>query len=208
MQQQVNFLQSRFREQTTVLPSTLLLQVCGAFFVAMILIYAFAANRVGSVAGDLRVISAQEAAALERLENLRGTIHDVMGEQSWAQKLNEASELLREKEASLALIEGPDLGNTAGFSSHLRALARQGFDGLWLTHISLSARGEKTWLQGESMQAGFVPVYLQSLADEPAFAEQRFFRLIIDRGVDDADDTVTFVVSSDSSLGSKALVGR
>jgi len=208
MQQQVNFLQSRFREQTTVLPSMLLLQVCGALFVTMILIYAFAANRIGGVASELRVISAQETVALERLENLRGTIHNVMGEQSWAQKLDAASELLREKEASLALIEGPDLGNTDGFSSHLRALARQGFDGLWLTNISLSARGEKTWLQGESMQAGFVPVYLQSLADEPPFAEQRFHRLIIDRGEDGTDDTVTFVVSSDSSIGSSTLVSR
>lgn len=208
MQQQVNFYQVQFRERITPLPTTLLLQACAAMFVAMLLIFAFAANRVGGVESEVRIITAQEKAALKRLENLRGTIESVLGEKSWADRLEEASGQLEEREASLRLISGTRLGNTDGFSAHLESLARQGTDGLWLTHISLSAQGDRTWLQGESLRADLVPVYLQELADEDPFASQRFHRLNIDRDDEDSGDTVTFVVTSDNTMASSDLVRR
>jgi hypothetical protein len=208
MQQQVNFLQQQFRERTTRLPSILLLQAFAAIGVTMLLIFAFAANRVGGVGGELRVIAGQEAAALERLENLRGTISSVMGEKSWAERLDEATANLKDKQASLNLISGTRLGDSAGFSQHLKSLARQSTNGLWLTNISLSALGDKTWLQGKSARADLVPVYLQDIADEEPFEAQRFYRLNIDRDDDDANGIVTFVVSSDASLSRRETVLR
>lgn len=201
MRQQVNFYQPQFRERAAPLPADLLLKVCGAVFAAMLIIYGFAANRVDGVASEMRVIAAQEAAAVKRLENLRGTINSVLGEQSWAERLEEASRLLEERESSLLLVSGTRLGNADGFSGHLMALARQSIDGIWLTRISLSAQGDETWFEGVSLKADSVPVYLQGLAAEAAFADQRFRRLNIDREPEGRGDTVTFAVTSDDSPG-------
>ncbi|MDZ7642970.1 MAG: PilN domain-containing protein [Woeseiaceae bacterium] len=208
MQQQVNFYQPQFRARSARLPATMLLQACAAVVVAMLLLYAYGAWRVGGVQGDLRVIAQQEAAALQRLENLQSTIADVVGETSWATRLDDASRLLAEKEASLRLISGTELGNTGGFAPHLAALARQATAGLWLTHVALSGRGDRIWLQGEATRADNVPNYLQNLAAEPPFAAQRFHRLEIDRPADEPSGIVSFVVTSNESLGDDEVLNR
>jgi len=202
MPQQVNFYQPQFRERPVPLPSGMLLQAVGAVFLAMLMIYAFATNRVTAVATEMQVIEAQEAAAVERLGNLRATIRSVIGEKSWAERLDEATRELDEREESLRLISGTALGDADGFSRHLEALARQSMDGLWLTQISLSAKGDRTWLQGESRRADLVPLYLQNLADEQPFAKQRFYRLNINRDEDETRNTLAFVVTSDSTFAS------
>ncbi len=210
MQQNINFYQPQFRERAVRYPAALLLQVCAAVLVTMVLIAAYASLRVSGVESELGIIAQQEAAAVERLENLRSTIEAVVGETSWAERLETASAELAEKEASLRLIGGTELGNAEGFARHLKSLARQATSGLWLTNIALSARGDRVWLQGEALAAELVPTYLQDLADEEPFESQRFHRLKIDDSADGADvdglRTVSFVVSSDRSLdGDEAL---
>ncbi len=210
MQQNINFYQPQFRERAVRYPAALLLQVCAAVLVTMVLIAAYASLRVSGVESELGIIAQQEAAAVERLENLRSTIEAVVGETSWAERLETASAELAEKEASLRLIGGTELGNAEGFARHLKSLARQASSGLWLTNIALSARGDRVWLQGEALAAELVPTYLQDLADEEPFESQRFHRLKIDDSADGADvdglRTVSFVVSSDRSLdGDEAL---
>lgn len=210
MQQNINFYQPQFRERAVRYPAALLLQVCAAVLVTMVLIAAYASLRVSGVESELGIIAQQEAAAVERLENLRSTIEAVVGETNWAERLETASAELAEKEASLRLIGGTELGNAEGFARHLKSLARQATSGLWLTNIALSARGDRVWLQGEALAAELVPTYLQDLADEEPFESQRFHRLKIDDSADGADvdglRTVSFVVSSDRSLdGDEAL---
>jgi len=206
MRQEINFYQPRFRERAVRYPASLLLQVCAAVLATMALISIYATLRVDGVTRELEVIARQEASAIERLENLRGTIDEITGETSWAERLEQASRELADKEASLRLISGTELGDSQGFARHLRALARQATSGLWLTNIALSAIGDKVWLQGEALQAELVPTYLQNLADEEPFATQRFHRLVIDNPDDDGRSTVGFVVSTEDSLaGSEAL---
>lgn len=210
MQQNINFYQPQFRERAVRYPAVLLVQVCAAVLVTMAVIAIYASLRVSGVKTELDLIAQQESAAVERLENLRSTIEAVVGETSWADRLEAASAELGEKEASLRLISGTELGNAQGFARHLKSLARQATSGLWLTNIALSARGDRVWLQGEALAAELVPTYLQNLADEEPFESQRFHRLKIDAPADGVDgnltQTVSFVVSSDRSLdGDQAL---
>ncbi|MCB1844603.1 MAG: PilN domain-containing protein [Halioglobus sp.] len=200
MNQQVNFYQARFREQRTRFPAILLLQVAASVIVTLFMLSTYAGYQVNGVGTDLELIAAQEAAAVKRLENLRSTIDEVIGETSWADRLDHASSELSEKEASLRLISGTELGDAKGFARHLEALAEQTMPGLWLTNIALSAKGERVWLQGEALRADLVPSYLQYLAGEEPFEAQRFHRLEIDRDEDKAAQTVSFVVTSDATL--------
>ena len=203
MNQQVNFYQPRFRERTAPFPAILLLQVAASIIVTLFLLSTYASYQVSGVAREQALIAQQEAAAVKRLENLRTTIAEVVGETSWAERLE-----LSEKEASLRLISGTELGDAEGFARHLKSLARQTMPGLWLTNIALSAKGDRIWLQGEALRADLVPTYLQELADEEPFEHQRFHRLKIDGDEDSSAQTVSFVVTSDAALNNSEVLYR
>ncbi len=204
MQQQINFYQDGFRFAQQIFGAKTLLIGCGVIMLAMLATYVFALYKQSSVSSQLQVVNDQEKAAVERLENLRPAIAAVSSEKNLSERLEDATHLLREKELVLSLVRGSTLGDARGFSRHLRSLARMDTDGLWLTHISLSALGDKTQLQGQALRAELVPAYLQSLAEEPPFAEQRFHQFQIDGAEEPNGRTVTFSMTSDTKLLAEA----
>ncbi len=208
MNQQVNFYQTSFRERTARFPTLLLLQVAASVIVTLFLLSTYGSYQVNGVDRELELIAQQEVAAVKRLESLRTTIAEVVGETSWAERLQRADTELSEKEASLRLISGTELGDANGFARHLKSLARQTMPGLWLTNIALSAKGDRIWLQGEALRADLVPTYLQDLADEEPFEHQRFHRLKIDTDEDSNAQTVSFVVTSDDALNDREVLFR
>ena len=205
MHQQINFYQSGFRFVQQLFGAKSLLISSSVIMLAMLMIYVFALDKLSSVASELQVVSGQEKAAVERLENLGLTITAVGGEKNSSERLEDATHLLREKELVLSLVRGSTLGDAQGFSRYLKSLARRDTDGLWLTHISLSALGDKTRLQGQALRAELVPAYLQSLAEEPPFAEQRFHQFQIDGPEEPTGRTVTFSMTSDRELFAEAV---
>lgn len=209
MNQQINLYQARFRPQTRMFPAWAMLQTAGILLLAMLLMYGFAQQRVNSIEKELEVVARQETVALERLQNIGPLINSVTGETNWAEQLDESLRMLAERQAVLSLIQGSTLGDTRGFSRHLRALARQDVDGVWLTNIVLSALGDKTRLEGRAIRAELIPLYVQDLAAEQPFAEQRFHRFQIAGPVDDdaSNDNATalkFSMESDILLAADA----
>jgi hypothetical protein len=166
----------------------------------MVLMYVFAQQRIASVEQELAIVARQESVVLERLQNIGPLINAVTGETNWSEQLDQSLQMLAERQAVLNLIQGSALGDTKGFSRHLRALSRQGIDGLWLTHIALSAMGDKTRLEGRAIRAGLIPLYVQGLATEAPFAEQRFHHFQIDSPDDDGDTSLSFSMDSDVLL--------
>lgn len=73
------------------------------------------------------------------------------------------------------------IGNTAGFSEYLRAFARQSFDGLWLTGLSVSGAGHEVVLQGRVLQPELVPGYVQRLNRERIMKGHAFADLQMNR---------------------------
>ena len=200
MKQQINLYTAEFRPETNAFQSTFMFQAAGVLVLALVLIYAFAQQGVTGIDDELDIVARQEAAALERLENVRPLITAVTGEQSWSAQLEEAASTLAERQAVLAMIQGTTFGDTKGFSRHLRALARQDLDGLWITHLVLSALGDRTRIDGRAIRAELIPLYVQNLASEPAFAQQRFHQFQIDNPVDDDDPALTFSMNSQELL--------
>ncbi len=200
MHQQINFYQSEFRREQQFFSAATLLMACGAFMLVMLLSYAIAMQKLNSIENTLQIVSSQEAAAVERLEKIGPIIADLSGEKTWTERLDIATHSLEEKQLALSLVQGSTLGDTQGFSRHLRSLALQDTDGLWLTQIRLSALGDNTRLEGKALRADLVPAYLQSLAEEPPFATQRFHQFQI-VGPDSATGSiVTFSMNSDAQL--------
>ena len=200
MRQQINFYNAEFSTGPQIFGAATLLIGCGVILLAMLLSYVFALQQQGSITSKLQIVRNQEKAAIERLQNLRPTITAVGGDQNWSERLEEATRSLREKQLVLSLVQGSTLGATQGFSGHLISLARRDTDGLWLTHITLSGLGDKTQLEGKALRAELVPAYLQSLAEEPPFAAQRFHQLQIEGSEDPTDGIVTFSMNSEAGL--------
>lgn len=200
MHQQVNFYQAEFRVREQIFSATTILMACGAVMLTMFITYVFATQKVSSIESELRIVVGQQSVAIERLEKLRPVIAAVSGEKTWSDRLDDATRSLEEKQLVLSLVQGSTLGDTQGFSRYLRSLARQDTDGLWLAQISLSALGDKTRLEGKALRAELVPVYLQSLAEEPPFAAQRFHQFQINGSEEPSGGIVTFSMNSESLL--------
>lgn len=200
--QQINLYRPEFRPETNTFQSTFIFQAAGILVIALLLMYGFARQEISGVGDELEIVVRQETVALERLQNIRPLITAVTGEQSWSAQLEEAARTLAERQAVLSMIQGTSLGDTKGFSRHLRALARQDVDGVWITHVVLSALGDKTRIDGRAVRAELIPLYVQDLTAEPAFAQQRFHRFQIDNPVNHEETALTF------SMDSQVLLAR
>jgi len=200
MNQQINLYQPQYHPQTRMFPAWFMLQSTGILLCAMFLLYSFAQQRITGVEQELEIVSRQESAALDRLQNIGTLIKSVTGETNWAAQLDDSLRMLAERQAVLNLIQGSTLGDTEGFSRHLNALARQDIDGIWLTRIVLSAQGDQTRLEGRAIRAELIPEYVQYLTAEAPFAEQRFHRFRIDNPSDDGETAVRFSMNSDAVL--------
>lgn len=204
MNQQINLYQSQFRPQTRLFPVGFMLQAAAILLFGMVLATLFAQQRIANVEQELEVVSRQETVAIERLQNIGPLINAVTGEKNWAEQLDDSLRMLAERQAVLNLIQGSTLGDTKGFSRHMRALARQDIDGLWLTHIVLSALGDKTRLEGRAIRAELIPLYVQGLTLEAPFAEQRFHHFQIDSPAEDEGTALLFSMDSDVLLTADA----
>ena len=130
MQQQINFYQDGFRFARKVFGANTLLIGSGVITLAMLATYVFALYTLSNDSGDLLVVRNQEKAAIERLENFQPNISGAGGEKNLSERLEDATNLLREKELVHSLVRGSTLGDSRGFSRYLRSLARQDTDGL------------------------------------------------------------------------------
>jgi hypothetical protein len=79
----------------------------------------------------------------------------------------------------LQVLHSGKLGDTRGFSDHLRAFARQSFEGVWLTGLSIATAGRDVSIEGRASQAAYVPGYLKRLNDETAMQGHPFAELLI-----------------------------
>ncbi len=158
----------------------------------------YASNRIDALQADIEFSSRQEAIALRHLEEAGQTIRHAIGAESWDSRREALERDLREKQAMLTLLQGQQLGETGGFSPHLRALSRQDIDGIWLTGINLRAAANNTRLTGLTVKAELVPAYIQLLTQEAPFEEEGFQEFRIDSPENDGDPLV-FAMSGQPS---------
>ena len=79
----------------------------------------------------------------------------------------------------MEVLRAGGLGDTRGFSDHLKAFARQSFDGIWLTGLSIATAGRDVSVEGRASHAAYVPDYLKRLNGENAMQGHPFSELVI-----------------------------
>ena len=86
---------------------------------------------------------------------------------------------VRDRQEVMDVLRSGELGDTHGFSDHLKAFARQSFEGVWLTGLSIATAGRDVSIEGRALQAAYVPNYLKRLNGENAMGGHPFSELVI-----------------------------
>lgn len=174
MRQQVNLLAPMFRKQPTLFSARVTL-VIGALVVAMLgLIYGATAWRGAMLAGEQARLEKQRDLATRRLNDLAAQLQGRGRNESLAAELTALTQERDRKAQAMTALSRSELANTTGFSPQFMGLARQRLNGLWLTHIEVSASGRQIALDGVTLSEELIPKYLKKLGAEAVFAGTEF----------------------------------
>ena len=179
MAQQINLFNPAFESRRSVL--SLKGAVTGWIVVAA-LCAAFAAYQVLGVRSaeqQDRDLSAQVLTAQAEAQRLGAETAKRNHDPKVAEELARLEGDVKGRQEVMEILKSGSLGDTRGFSDHLKAFARQSFDGVWLTGLSIGTGGKEVSVEGRATQAAFVPGYLKRLNGESAMQGHPFSELVI-----------------------------
>ncbi len=200
MTQQVNLHQASLNWEDNALPASLVLQVVGAAVGVLVLVYLVTWFRASSVTGELdhQVTSMQELNL--KLADYSERIGHRMEDGVLSSRVVALREQLEAKKRLLEALSNRSEGNSDGFSPHLAGLARRTVDGVWLRSIKISKGGQAITLVGSTLDAESVPVLLQELGNEVAFAGRDFQTFKLDQS-NIREGAVDFVIATEQYEG-------
>lgn len=181
MKQQVNLYQPMFRRQRRVFSAVAMLQVLAVVLGALFAIYGFGQWQLAGLREDLQRLEARRAEAEQRNAALEQRYPAPVKDPKLEAEVRRLGREVARKERLLAALSEGAFGNSTGFSTHLRSLARSHVQGLWLNGFVLASGGTEVALRGYALQPELVPVYLQRLAEQSPFKGRAFSALDIRR---------------------------
>ena len=170
---------------------------------AVVLVVAIAATFVRYQHASLDAQVAQMEARNARLEQVVVELAETVGarqpDPALEGALDRVSETLARRQLLLAKVEGLVSNNNTPFSPQMAALARQIPENVWLTGIRLEAPTTQVVIEGRAGTGALVPLYLQKLGKEPAFAGRTFGAFKLSRP--EAGQWVDFRVATERGGG-------
>jgi hypothetical protein len=124
-------------------------------------------------------LASQTAAARAEIQKLSTLISARKGSPAIVAEIATLELEVKGRQEIMNVLEAGSLGDTRGFSEHLRAFARQSFEGIWLTGLKIGAGGREMSIEGRALQAGHVPNYLGRLNGETVMQGRAFSELMI-----------------------------
>ena len=165
---------------------TLAVAGVGVLALVLLLMGGYQSWRARGLQAEQQRLNAQVAELTQRMQQLQQQIEAQRVDPALQQEETRLQRVLARKQRILDLILDETLGNTAGFSAHLEALARSDDDSLWLEHILLDNGGHRVHLQGQSQAPDRLPDYIARLGRQPAFARVAFNYLVVQKGEEDS----------------------
>lgn len=177
MAQQINLFSPLFLKKRKHFSALTMLQALGVLLVGILAFYGYAVYQVRA----LQRTAADTAATLKTQSELVAQLTREFSPQGRSRMLeDEATRLdarIKQREDLLALLRTGGLGNTAGFSRYLSALARQITPGVWLTGVTVGGDETSLLLNGRAQHADLVPAYIRALSKEEVMRGRRVAEL-------------------------------
>ncbi len=180
MKQQINLYQERFYLKRVVLPAKEMYSLMGLFLVLLAItsiILEVAYHQTSRVKSDLSRQEKTVVASNEKLQ-LKLTNNKVSPELQVA--VLDAERKLLAKKRVLNWVKQSQSEERALFSAILKGLAKNDFDGLWLTEVTVDQKSSYTVLRGNTLEPGFVPAFLAALKKEAEFSGTEFYKMKIE----------------------------
>lgn len=188
MPQQINLFNPAFVDKSGRL--TLKTALMGWMAVALLSVafagYAGIRNR--QLAQQEREVAAKVTAAQAEMQRLAGQIGGRKQDAQIAAEIARLESEIKGRDEVMMVLKGGALGDTRGFSEHLRAFARQSFEGVWLTGLHVAASGQDVALEGRALRAEQVPGYLRRLNSESVMQGHPFSELLMQAPAPDPED--------------------
>ena len=181
MSAQINLYHERFRTKREFVTLANLLIVAVVLASLMAVAGGWASQQLSRRAAESAAATAQTEALRQQVT---ATTAALTGRKPSAKLLADvanAEALLKRREEIAQLLEGGSVGSTAGFSDHLRALARQAPPGLWLTGFMIASGGSEMEILGRMNNPEALPNYIRRLGSEKAFRGLSFSALTLNR---------------------------
>ena len=132
-----------------------------------------------SVEQQERELARQVAAAQADAQRLGGEMASRRHDPRITEEVTRLEGEVKGRQEVMNMLGSGGLGDTRGFSDHLKAFARQSFEGVWLTGLSIATAGRDVSVEGRALQAAYVPSYLKRLNGENAMQGHPFSELLI-----------------------------
>lgn len=179
--QQVNLYNAAFEKRRELLSLPGLAVAWSGALVLVVAVLALLSMRSTSLQEQLARETSERAAAQSQLTQLTAQIASRKLSPAQAEELkNLEADLANRKQVMHTLGDGV-IGDTKGFSEYLIAFARQSFDGLWLTGLSVANAGRDVVVEGRALAPDSVPNYVQRLNRELVMRGHVFSELQMSR---------------------------
>jgi len=150
----------------------------------------YAGMRNRQLAQQEREVTDKVNAAQADIQRLAGQVAGRKQDPHIAAEIARLESEITGRDEVMAVLKGGALGDTTGFSEHLRAFARQSFEGVWLTGLQIAARGQDVAVEGRALRAEQVPSYLRRLNSESVMQGHPFSELMMQAPAADPDDKI------------------
>lgn len=174
MSQQINLFNPLLRKQKKYFSAVTMAQALGMVLVGVLLFYTYIAYQVRITTTQEAELSRSLQSSQKALDKLAAVVRDRKKDPQLEAEVVRLSRQIVSREKVLKTLESGSLGDTKGFSEHLRAFSRQSVHGLWLTGFVISGAADDTEISGRTLQPELVPAYINRLKQEPALQGKSF----------------------------------
>lgn len=182
MIQQVNLYKSEFRPRQQRMTATNVALLAVLLLVLMLVAGGWSRHRANGLEQTLQAEKAGNQQIQQSIERLTTEIQGRQPDTQLERAVERVTDTLSRRQRLLERVERLASNRSDGFAAPMAALARQVPEDLWLTGLQLQQNHVR--LEGRTRAGSLVPVYLERLGEEPAFAGQVFGRFELSRSED------------------------
>ena len=179
MPQQINLYNPAFEAQRALLSFNDAIAGWAVIAVLIVSLCAYQMISLRSVEQQERESARQLASAQADAQRLGSEMGSRRRDPRFAEEVARLEAEVSSRQEVMGVLRAGALGDTRGFSDHLKAFARQSFEGVWLTGLSIATAGRDVSIEGRALQAAYVPGYLKRLNGESAMQGHPFSELVI-----------------------------
>lgn len=175
MSQQINLLDPSLRPRREWLSLMSLVIAVGVALLMNSGLYVVERLEFAEQSGRLATVQAQTKQLQDELVAVGKMLAEKKSDPNLVRETERASELLRQREEVLRVLQMAGPTAAPGFSGYFMAFSRQAMEGVWLTGFSIGP--EKMEIRGRMLDGALLPVYVRRLDGEPSFHGRRFAAL-------------------------------